>query len=199
VIGLINVRAVGQAWLANRDDGIAAIATFVATLALAPNIQSGMVTGITVSLALLLYRLMRPRISLLCVDKNGNLHATNDPTLALTRPEVGAIRFDGALRFVNVSYFEDALLRLERTSPKLKYILIQCHGINALDASGVAALVELVKRFRANGIVLVFSAIKRQVRDVMDRTGLSAVIGQENIFNNDEQALAMLNPEPATA
>jgi len=192
VIGLINFNAIIKAWQASRDDGITAIITFVTTLAFAPNIQNGIITGIILSLALLLYRMMQPRVAVLGMHSDGTLRDAHRHDLPPLHPRLGAIRFDGALRFMNVSYFEDALLTLERKSPSVRYILVKCDGINYLDASGVEMLGSLVSRFKSNGITLGFSGIKKQVHEVMDKTDLSATIGQENIFATDQEAFDKL-------
>lgn len=193
VIGLVNFRVMRNAWRASRDDGIAAIVTFISTLAFAPSIQNGILTGILLSLALLLYRMMRPHIANLGLLNDGTLHDARRHHLRPLHPSVGAIRFDGALRFVNVSYFEDALLKVERENPAVRYILVKCNGINALDASGVDMLFNLVARFKSSGITLGFSEPKKQVRQVMDSTGLSQAIGPENIFTTDHEALERLS------
>lgn len=192
VLGLINFGAIRNAWVANRDDGIAAIVTFVATLAFAPNIQNGIVTGIMLSLAMLLYRMMRPRIASLGMHADGSLRDAQRHGLAPLHPKLAALRFDGALRFVNVSYFEDALLGQEREHPNVNCILVKASGINDIDASGIDMLRNLVARFRANGITLAFSGMKRQVQDVMERTELIAQIGADNVFATDGEALQNL-------
>ena len=118
--------------------------------------------------------------------------------LPLLHPQIGAIRFDGSLRFVNVAYFEDALIRLEQENEKITHILIKSSGINDIDASGIEMLFNLINRFKGNDIVLAFSGIKKQVSDVMDRTGLTAAIGRENIFSTDKEALdALWQKSPA--
>lgn len=193
VVGLIDLRAIGTAWRANRDDGLACIITFVATLAFAPYVQNGIVTGILLSLGLLLYRMMRPRVAVLGLHPNGELLDAKLFNLPPPHPRIGAMRFDGSLHFVTGSYFEDALVRLERANPGLRYVLVKCGGINDIDASGIEVLRGLGDRFRRNGVVLTFSELKRQVRDVLDRTGLTAIIGTENIFPSDKAALAELN------
>ncbi len=104
-------------------------------------------------------------------------------------PRSGAIRFDGALRFVNVSYFEDALLKLERDEPDMSCILVESSGINEIDASGIEMLRNLVERLKSSGITLAFSGLKKQVSDVMDRTGLTEMIGEKNIFVTDSMAI----------
>jgi SulP family sulfate permease len=192
VIGLINLRAFISAWRASRDDGIAAVVTFLATLAFAPNIQYGILTGIFLSLGLLLYRMMKPRLAVLGMHQDGTLRDAHRHNLAPLHPRLGAIRFDGALRFVNVASFEQELLRLERKHPGISYILVKSSGINNLDASGVEMLSNLVRRFKNNNIILGFSGLKKQVREMMDRTALSETIGPDNIFATDREALEQL-------
>ena len=189
VINLVNFQSIRNAWRASRDDGIAAIVTFIATLAFAPNIQNGILTGIILSLSLLLYRMMRPRIAVLGLHSDTTLRDAVRHNLPPLHPKLGAIRFDGALRFVNVSYFEDALLKLERENPEMECILVQSSGINEIDASGIEMLRNLLERFQKSGIKLAFSGLKKQVSDVMDRTGLTAKIGEANIFATDRMAI----------
>lgn len=189
VINLINFQTIKNAWQANRDDGIAATITFLATLAFAPNIQDGILTGILLSLSLLLYRMMRPRVAVLGLHSDTTLRDAVRHNLPPLHPKLGAIRFDGALRFVNVSYFEDALLKLGRENPNMTCILVQSSGINEIDASGIEMLRNLLERFKNSGIKLAFSGLKKQVSDVMDRTGLTDEIGETNIFATDKIAL----------
>lgn len=193
VAGLVDYRSIRRAWTAGRDDGIAAVATFFSTLIFAPNIQIGILTGIILSLAMLLYRTMRPRVALVSMHDDGMMRDMRRHRLPSLRPGLGAIRFDGSLIFINVSYFEDAVMNLVREKPELKYILVVGNGINALDASGVEVLANLVLRLNLSGITLVFSGIKGQVKEVMDRAGLSAKIGEDNIFSTDAAALQALH------
>ncbi len=192
VINLVNFRVVVSAWRASRDDGIAAIATFTVTLAFAPNIQNGILAGIILSLSLLLYRMMRPRIALLGMHQDGTLRDAARHSLPRLHARLGAMRFDGALRFVNVSYFENAVLELERDNPEIDHILVKSSGINGIDASGVEMLASLIDRFKSNGITLCFSGFKQQTLEVIERTGLVARIGRENLFPTDHAALEAL-------
>jgi len=192
VVSLINFRSIHNAWRASRDDGLASIVTFLATLAFAPNIQNGILTGIILSLALLMYRMMRPKIAVLGMHQDATLRDAKLHNLPRLHPKIGALRFDGALRFVNVSYFENALLKLESDNPEISHILVQCNGINDLDASGVEMLSNLATRLGNNGITLSLSGIKKQVREVMKRTGLIDKIGAFNIYATDREACDQL-------
>ncbi len=193
VVGLINFSVMFNAWRASKEDGIASVSTFVATLAFSPNIQDGILIGIGLSLGLLLHRMMRPRIALLGMHQDGSLQDAQRHNLPQLHSQIGAIRFDGALRFLNVANFEKAILKLERENPDLRIILITCGGINDIDASGVDMLFKLITRFESSGIPLCFSGFKEQVLDVIEKTGLRAKIGDSNLFSSDHMALADLN------
>jgi len=189
VISLINFGTIREAWVASISDGVAAVVTFIATLVFAPNIQNGILTGIILSLALFLFRTMKPRIVLLGMTRDGVLRNAERFSLPKFHPRVTAIRFDGQLYFANVNYFEESILYMVSSDPDLEYILVASGGINGLDASGVEMLQHLVERLKRNGISLIFYDIKGSVTDVLKRTGLIDRIGTQNIFRSEKEAL----------
>ncbi len=192
VVGLLNVQAVKHAWQASRHDGAAAIVTFVATLAFAPHLDNGIIVGAGLALGLYLYRTMSPRVAVLGRFNDGTLRDIKTYPDLPTSEHVVAVRFDGQLYFANVSYFEDTILETMAARPNAKYLLVVGDGINQLDASGEEIVHHLVERLNAGGVTLVFSGLKKQVLDVMRATGLFDVISQENIFPNQDMALAAI-------
>ena len=192
VANLIDFSSLRHAWQAGRDDGIAAALTFVATLAFAPNIQNGILTGIIFSLGAFIYRRMSPRIVLLGIHGDGRLRDAGHHGLPVVHEKIAAMRFDATLFFANVSFFEDAIMKLEIENPKLEYILVVANGINHVDASAVEMLRRLVRRLRECGITLAFSSAKRQFLEVVERTGLATEIGEANIFGAEDVALKEL-------
>jgi SulP family sulfate permease len=192
VLNLVNVRSLRHAWLASKDDGIAAAATFVATLLFAPNIQNGIIVGIIISLAAFLYRRMRPRVTIVGLHEDGTLRDAARFALPPLHRRIGALRFDAALYFANVSFFEDSVVQLERDNPDIEVVLIAASGINHIDASAVEMLWNLTERLRQNGITLALCSVKKQVADVMERTGLGHVIGRDNVFSTDRAAVEAL-------
>jgi SulP family sulfate permease len=201
VANLIDVPAMRYAWKANRDDGIAAVLTFAATLALAPNIQNGILVGIAFSLGAFIYRRMTPRLALLTLQQDGGVHEAADREDENAARKIAALRFDAALFFANAAFFEDAILKLQRDNPKLSYIVVAASGIHHLDASAVEMLRTLVRNLRECGIALVFSGAREQFLEVARRTGLAAEIGEANFFDSDEIAFKALQAriEAATA
>jgi len=195
---LINVRSLRNAWRASRDDALAAILTFVATIAFAPQIQNGIFTGVLLSLGLFIYRRMRPGMDV--VDPASTLleYDLQDPTRQLLEGRVGVVRFHASLVFVNVSYFEDAVLQMEQRNPQMRVVLVSAAGINGIDASGVEMLASLIDGLRKNGVTVVVSGLKSSIRAVLDRTGLSTRVGHENFFLSDQAALLALADRFAT-
>jgi SulP family sulfate permease len=192
VANLIDVTAIRHAWLASRDDGVAATITLIATLVFAPNIQNGLLTGIIFSLGAFIYRRMSPRAVVVAPHPDGTLRDAERYKLAPLHPEIAALRFDASLFFVNVSFFEAAILKLQRGNPDLKFIMVAANGINHVDASAVEMLRALVKRLREVGITLVISGAKKQVLEVIQRTGLLHEVGVANVFSSDKLALDAL-------
>ncbi len=189
VFGLINVSSIKHAWLANKHDGIAGVVTFLATLGFAPHLDQGIIIGAILSIVLYLYRTMKPRIAMLGRYKDGTLRDLRVHPELTTDDKVIAMRFDGSLYFANVSYFEDTILAAVANKPDIKFILVVANSINQLDASGEEVLHHVVQRMHDNGITVVFSGLKKQILDVMRRTGLYEQIGEQNIHATADMAL----------
>jgi SulP family sulfate permease len=198
VFNLIHLRDMRTAWRASRDDGIAAWLTFVATLAFAPNIQNGILAGIAFSLGAFIYRRMLPQFSVMGLGDDGALRELHAPDTASGSERIGVLRFDAALFFANASFFEGAVLRLERERPDLKYVVVLAQGINLLDATAVEMLRRLVLHLRECDITLVVSQAKRQFLDVAERTGLCDAIGRQNFFAADDAAFHALRERLST-
>ena len=62
-------------------------------------------------------------------------------------------------------------------------------AINEIDGSGEEVIRHLVTRLRERGLTMAFCGMKLQVMEVMRRTALSQLIGEENFFPTEEAAL----------
>ncbi len=189
VTSLITPTMLIHTWKASRTDGIVAIITFVVTLIAAPHLDQGVMVGAGLAILLHLYRSMKPRVVQLGRFEDGTLRDIKVNPNIPTSPHMVALRFDGSLYFANVSYFEDNVLEEMALRPDAKYLLVSGGAINFIDSSGEEVIRHLVVRLRKNGTEVVFAGLKKQVLDVMRATGLFELIGQENIFANEQQAI----------
>ena len=188
VFGLINIKPIIHAWRSHVHDGLAAVITFVLTLVLAPHVETGIIIGVLLSLALFLYRSMKPRVAELSLYRDGTYRDVSFNKLD-TCDEISLLRWDGSLYFANVSYFEDQILDRLSSKPKLKYIIIDAEGINQLDATGEEMVTNLVKQLRDSGVVMYFARAKKQILDTLRHTGSMEKIGEDYFFPRVKQAI----------
>jgi len=192
VTSLLTPAAIRHTWKASRADGVVALLTFVVTLLAAPHLDKGLLFGAALAVLLHLYRTMKPRVSQLGRHPDGALRDIRVYPELPTGDKVLALRFDDGLYFANAAFFEEAVLNALATKKQTRFVLFVCGGINHMDASGEDVVRNLLEGMRASGVTVVFSGLKKQVRDVMERTGLHEIIGVQNIFPDEDQALAAI-------
>jgi len=200
VIGLVRFAPMRHAWKVERNDGMVAVVTFVLTLLLAPHLEQGILIGVLLSLGLYLYRSMYPRVAVLGRHSDGSLRDAQVHGLAAC-PNITILRFDGSLYFANTSYFEEVIQRKIASKPELEFVIVDAEGINHIDATGEEMLRQVVERLEEAGITLLFSRMKKQVRDVLERSGFVARVGEGAFFSRTEYAIeyawAALGPDHA--
>lgn len=189
VFGLIRVAPLFHAWRMQRSDAIAGLVTFVATLAFAPYIANGILIGMALTAALFLLRNMKPRATLLGRKEDGSVAGMDRTDLEPLGRNFVAMRFDGSLTYLNVAAFEDAVLEVLARFPQTRGILVIASGINEIDASGGEKIRELSSRLEQQGVVLMFSSLKKPVAEAFERTGLLDLLRGENVFPNKETAI----------
>jgi anti-anti-sigma factor len=191
VIGLVNIKGFVHAWKAQWYDGAISILSFLVTLYFAPHLDKGIMVGVALSMTVFLYKSMRPVVASLSMNEEKVLQSAEHFRLKGCR-HISVVRFDGALFFANASYLDEQVLKYRNEQPDLRYILLDARGINDMDASGEEALEMLVKRLRSAGLGFAMCGIKGQIANVMERTGLLAKIGSDEIFADSKTAVAAL-------
>lgn len=192
VFGLVDFKGLRHAWRVRRSDGATGIATFLATLWLAPQLAGGVLVGVVLTIFVFLHGTMRPRAEILGRTHDGALAGAISHDLAPVSENFVVMRFDASLVFINAAYFEEAVMNALSQFPKARAVMVVGNGINRIDASGEEKLRALAKDLRAAGVRLVLAGLKKPVRDALDRAGLDEVIGRDNLFATKEAALAAL-------
>ncbi len=189
VSSLVDIEAMRQTWRTHRQDGAVAVTTFVSSLVLAPHLDYGILLGGVLAIVLYLLRTMRPRVVILSRHPaDGALRDARRFGLPESR-HIAALRFDGPLYFANVGHLEDAVLEINHEYPEARFVLLVGDGITSIDSSGAETLHNLDERLRDNGVTLVLAGVKLQVMEVLERAGVDAEIGHENIFRNEDDAI----------
>lgn len=96
VIGLINTKGFSHAWKAQWYDGAISILSFMVTLYFAPHLDKGIMVGVALSMAVFLYKSMRPVVASLSMNEENVLKSAEHYRLKGCR-HISVVRFDGAL------------------------------------------------------------------------------------------------------
>lgn len=192
VIGLINASGFIHAWKAQKYDGAISVFSFLMTLAFAPHLDKGIMIGVVLSLAVFLYKSMRPNVSTLSRTadeslKNSVIHGLKECQ------HIDMIRFEGPLFFANASYLEDKITERLVNKKSLKHIVIVANGMNDIDASGEEVLSLVVSTVRSAGLDISFSGVNESVMAVFERTHLIEKIGRDHIYSTMEKAICAVH------
>jgi len=188
VINLVKFKPIWHAWQVEKHDGIVAVVTFVLTLLFAPHLEKGIEVGVILSLGLFVFRTMRPRISELSMHEDGTLRDAKLFNLPKSSG-VAVVRMDMSLYFANAGYLEDEVLELIADRPDLEFLIIDCKGINAIDATGEEVLRNLADNLSQSGIQLLLAGMKDQVIGPLEDSGFVKYHGKVNFFRRVTEAI----------
>ncbi len=187
VVKLLNFRQLASYWKISRREGVTAWVTFFATLLFAPQLQNGILVGAGLSIFFYLFSAMKPNVTLLARSDEGLWREPSAEGLAVD-PAFPVLRFDGRLFFANTSYFEKAVLDVQKNYPDARCIAIDASGINAMDVSGVETIEELSEALKENGVSLLFCGVKPAVRAVLEHVDEYAAGTKNRFFSRLDDA-----------
>ena len=182
VFGLVNVKEAAFLWKANNMDFWLLMATFISTLIF--GIEYGIITGVGVSLIVLIYRTSRPYIVELGKVPNSNFYRNKERfSDVVVDDEVLVFRFDAQLFYANAGYFRDNLDELaEAKGEDLKLIVLDAESINRVDSTGVEMLKERIKYYQKRNILFYLAGVKGPVRDDLFKGKILDIIEINNFF-----------------
>jgi SulP family sulfate permease len=199
VFGLIDFKVLLHSWRVNRADGVVGLITFASTLYMAPQLANGVLVGVILTIIVFLMGVMKPRSEIVGRTADGTLAGAVSHNLAPISDHYIVMRFDASLVFINTAFFEQAVLKAISNYPNAKAVLVLGSSINWIDATGEEKLRALAADLEKAGVKLMFSGLKKQVREAFNRAGLDTVLGEESLFPNKVIALKALDERYATA
>ena len=192
VLSLVDFGVLRRTWAYSKADFTAVAATLLATLS--AGVETGLVVGVGVSLALYLFRTSRPHIATVGLVP-GTEHFRNVLRHEVkVSPRLLSLRVDESLYFANARTLEDRINDAVAARPELRHVVLQCSAINDIDASALESLEAVVHRLRDAGVALHLSEVKGPVMDRLQRTDFLRELGGE-VFLSHYQAIEALTPE----
>jgi sulfate permease, SulP family len=145
VLKMVDFTIPTRLWYVNKFDLVVWIVTF--SLTLFTSITVGILTGMTVSLLFVIFRIARPRTAEVgfAPTKGIFVNIKEEPE-ALVYPRVLLWRFEAPLYFVNLSFFESRLKATISNEPRpIDVIVIYCAKMLDIDAAGLANLANTIR------------------------------------------------------
>ncbi|MBW6389750.1 SulP family inorganic anion transporter [Billgrantia antri] len=168
VLSLVDFKAIKHTWNYSRSDALAMLATIGLTLV--HGVESGILAGVGLSLALHLYNTSRPH-SAVVGRVPGTEHFRNVKRHRVeTDPRLAILRVDESLYFANSRYLEDLVMSLAAREPRLDHIVLACQAVNTVDASALESLEAINTRLRDAGVKLHLAEVKGPVMDRLKHT-----------------------------
>lgn len=182
VLGLFDYREAIYLWRTDRRDWLILLTTFAVTLTF--GIQPGILAGVILSLALMVYHNSKPHVAVLgrIPDTRYFRNIKRFPD-AIQYSGMMVVRFDAQLYFGNATYFLDTIKKLVIDHPdRIDIIVLDASSIHDIDSSGIQVLQRLHRWLQERHTEFALAGVIGPVRDLFHKAGLIDEIGEENFF-----------------
>ena len=199
VLNLFQPREFLKLWRIGRMEAMTSGVTFAMTLATAPRIYWGVMTGVLVGLSHFLHTRLHPRIIEVGLHPDGSLRDRHLWTLPPLAPHLYALRMDAELDFAAASGFDRAITDHLAHHPDVRHVCLFAQPINRIDVTGVETFGQLHRQLASRGITLHISGIKLPVETALRRAGELQESVNLKLYRTDADALvalAQLTPLP---
>lgn len=189
VLSLVDLGAIARTWCYSREDATAMLATIGATLS--AGVETGIVAGVGVSLAIFLWRASRPHTAIVGLVpgtqhfRNVKRHAVRTSTRVLT------LRVDESLSFPNARFLEELFSDLVAEHGGVEHIILMCSAVNHIDASALDSLEAINRNLKMAGVAFHLSEVKGPVMDKLVGTHFLHELSGKVFLSQFEAAVAL--------
>ena len=183
VWNLIDFGKLERMWNVRKEDFWAAFFALVGVLLF--GVLEGILIGIVLSLLILIYRASFPTSTELGhVDVEGGQTyvSLEEFPQAEETPGILVHRFNADLIFSNADTFAESVVEmLYGSEPSADNVVIDCEMMADMDMTGAARFGELVDELRDHQVDVRLARLHGSAREVADRSGLLAEVGDDHI------------------
>ncbi len=191
VLSLVDFSILKKTWVYSKADFAAVTATIIVTLAW--GVESGVSSGVAISILIHLYKSSRPHIA-----EVGRIPGTehfrnvmrHDVT---TYDNIFTLRVDESLYFANARYLEDYIYSAMAMRPKLEHVVLMCSAVNDIDMSALESIEAINERLGTVGIKFHLSEVKGPVMDQLKRTAFLEHLSGAVFLSQHEATLQLAN------
>ncbi|WP_044210939.1 SulP family inorganic anion transporter [Flammeovirga sp. OC4] len=189
VYGLIDTEYPRLLWKTKREDFYMLTITFLVTLFF--GIQIGILSGMILSLLLLVRRTAMPHIAVLGKLKGCNEYRnTNRFSDVEVRDDVLIIRQDAQMYYANCNHFYEFVLQeVEKKKDTLEVVVLHFGSVSNIDSTALSVLEDLILELQQMKIKTYFSDMIGPVRDFLNRVGFIKNLGKNHFFLDVQNAI----------
>jgi SulP family sulfate permease len=188
VMGMIDVPELRRLYRVKRFDFSVAAVALVGVLS--AGVLAGVVIGVGLSLAWLVYVATAPAMPLLGAQPGTQVFREADEHPGdETFPGIVVLRLDGGLFFATADALEDRLREVTQDGTPTDAVVLDLEGVDFVDSQGSAKLAEVRAVAGDYGIALHLTRLKTGVRAVLEADGVVERIGEDHIHGNVYEAV----------
>jgi SulP family sulfate permease len=166
-------------------------------------VLAGILVAVVLSLINVIYHISRPHDALLDeLDASGGTvyRGIADKETTLTEPGLIVYRFDAPLVFANAGFFTERLEELIANAGEgLKCVVLDAEAISDFDSTAAEALETLDADLERRGVELWIARANQPLRDLLQVTGLTKRLGQDNLYPSVRAAVTAYHARFGTA
>lgn len=197
VLSLVDLKKPIEVFRYSRADFAAMLTTIAVTLFV--GVEPGVIAGVSVSLALFIWRASRPHAAIVG-RVPGTEHFRNVTRhQVVTDARILTIRVDESLTYLNARWLEEFVLGEVAARPALQHFILMCSAVNAIDASALESLEALNHRLKDAGVHLHLSEVKGPVMDRLKRSHFIDELSGRVWLSQNEAFDALIQQEDAAA
>lgn len=190
VAGLIDISYPKALWKYRKDEFLVLLVTFICSLL--AGLPEGILTGVLLSLLLMVYRTSKPHFAVLGNIVGSDYYKnvdrfTEDIQL---RPDLLIFRFDSQLYFGNISYFKKQLFRcIAGEGHTLKGVILNAEAINYIDSTAVEVLANTIHEIQGRGIKFYIAGAIGPARDIIFNSRIIEELPSAHLFGRTKEAV----------
>ena len=187
-VGMIDAK--GLRAIRRESPGEFNLAVFTAAGVVAIGVEWGIVMAIVLSLVRHVRHSYRPHTAVLVPDTTDQWKLAPATPGVETAPGLIIYRFGADLFYANDSRFVDEVRGLvERAPNPVQWFIVDAAAITDMDYSAAQSLRDLLKELSRQKVGMVFARVSPYLRSDMDRHGITAVMGERQIFSTLHEAI----------
>jgi SulP family sulfate permease len=188
-VGMVDMK--GLRAILHESSGEFFLAVFTAAAVVAIGVEQGILIAIALSLVRHVRHSYRPHTMVLAPNATGRWAPAPATPGSETEPGLIVYRFGADLFYANDNRFADEVRCLvERAPTPVQWFIVDAGAITDIDYSAAQSIRDLLDDLGRQGVGMVFARVSLYLRSDMDRHGVTAAIGETQIFTTLHEAIA---------